>query len=77
VAPLAGALRVPPLRAALAIGGASAVWYGGITYLAFRVGADWGALQAAIGRAGRGVGIAAAALVLVAAAVWAVRRRRA
>lgn len=76
VAPLAGALRVPPLRAALAIGGASAVWYGGITYLAFRVGADWEALQAAIGSAGRGVGIAAAAVAVTAVGVWAVRRRR-
>ena len=76
VAPLAGALRVPPLRAALAIGMASAVWYGGITYIAYRVGADWEALRRVMASAGRGVAIAAAALAALAAAVWLVRRRR-
>ena len=76
VAPLAGALRVPPARAALAIGAASAVWYGGITYLAYRVGADWDALRRSMASAGRGVAIAAAALAVLGAAVWLVRRRR-
>lgn len=77
VAPLAGALRVPPLQAALAMGAASAVWYGGVTYLAYRVGADWDALQRMIASAGRGVGVAAAVLAALAAGVWLVRRRRA
>jgi membrane protein DedA with SNARE-associated domain len=76
VAPLAGALRVPPAQAALAIGAASAIWYGAITYLAFRGGADWEALQRAIGSAGRGVAIAAAVLALLGTGVWLVRRRR-
>lgn len=77
VAPLAGALRVPPLQAAVAIGAASAVWYGGITYLAYHVGSDWEELQRMIGSAGRGVAIAAAVVIAIGAAVWFVRRRRA
>lgn len=76
VAPLAGALAVPPLRAALAIGAASAVWYGGITYLAYRIGSDWDALRRAMASAGRGVGIAAAAIAVLGLAFWLVRRRR-
>ena len=76
VAPLAGALRVPAHKAALAIGAASAVWYGGITYLAFRLGADWESLQRAMAAAGRNVAIGAAALAVVAASVWLVLRRR-
>ena len=76
VAPLAGALKVPPLRAALAIGAASAVWYGGITYLAYRLGADWETLRGAMASAGRGVGIAAAGLAVLGIAVWLLRRRR-
>jgi membrane protein DedA with SNARE-associated domain len=76
VAPLAGALRVPPLEAGLAIGAASAVWYGGITYLAYRLGADWDTLQRAMTAAGRSVAIGAAALAVVVASVWLLLRRR-
>jgi membrane protein DedA with SNARE-associated domain len=76
VAPLAGALRVPPSAAAFAIGAASAVWYGGITFLAYRLGEDWSALQRAITTAGRGVAVAAAVAAALAAAAWLVVRRR-
>src|SRR5918997_1483683 len=53
VPPLAGALRVPAFRTAVAMGAASAVWYGAISYLAFRIGADWDQLAGAVGRYGR------------------------
>jgi membrane protein DedA with SNARE-associated domain len=76
VPPLAGALRVPAGRAALAMGAASAVWYGGISYVAFRIGADWEQLSSTVGRYGRASGIAAAILVAVAIATWLVARRR-
>jgi membrane protein DedA with SNARE-associated domain len=76
VPPLAGALRVPAGRAALAMGAASAVWYGGISYVAFRIGADWELLSGTVGRYGRASGIAAAILVAVAIATWLVVRRR-
>lgn len=76
VPPLAGALRVPALRAAVAMGAASAVWYGAISYLAFRIGADWDQLSGTVARYGRGAAIAGTALALVLIATWIVMRRR-
>jgi membrane protein DedA with SNARE-associated domain len=75
VPPFAGALRVPPLRAALAIAVASAIWYGIVTVIAYRVGSDWATLQARL----RGAG-ATAALIAGAAAIlaigWYLMKRR-
>jgi membrane protein DedA with SNARE-associated domain len=75
VAPLAGALRVPAYKAAAAIGAASAVWYGGLAYLAYRLGSDWEALQRAMAAAGRTAAIVAAGLTMIAVSVWLFRRR--
>jgi membrane protein DedA with SNARE-associated domain len=76
VPPFAGALRIPPIRAALMMGIASAIWYGMIALLAYHIGADWEALTAAMQRYGRYLAIGAAAIALVAAGVWWYRRRR-
>ena len=76
VPPLAGALGVPAGRAALAMGTASAIWYGVITWLAFTAGSSWEELSARIASMGRGFAIGAAAVVLLAAAAWLVLRRR-
>ena len=76
VPPFAGALRVPAIRTAIAMGAASAVWYGAISYLAFRIGADWEALSAAVGRYGRAAALVGFALAAVAAAAWLLVRRR-
>jgi membrane protein DedA with SNARE-associated domain len=77
VPPMAGALRVPPLQALLAMALASGVWYALITWFAFHVGDNWDALSARIGGASRVSAIAAAAVVAIVGAVWLVRRRRA
>jgi membrane protein DedA with SNARE-associated domain len=77
VPPFAGALRLPAGEAALAIGAASAAWYGGITYLAYRAGADWHELSRTIAEWSKVIGIAAAAIAAAAILVWWVRRRRA
>jgi membrane protein DedA with SNARE-associated domain len=77
VPPMAGALRVPPLQALFAMALASGLWYGVITWLAFRVGGDWDALSARIGGASRVSGIVAAALAALIVAIWLVRRTRA
>jgi membrane protein DedA with SNARE-associated domain len=76
VPPLAGALRVPVVRAAVAMGAASAVWYGAISYLAFRIGADWDQLSGTVTRYGRGAAIAGTALALLLIATWILMRRR-
>ncbi|HSJ62799.1 MAG TPA: DedA family protein [Gemmatimonadaceae bacterium] len=76
VPPLAGALRVPAPRTAAVIGTASALWYGGITWIAYRVGSDWDALQARIGSLSRTTAIVAGGLVALGLIIWVVRRRR-
>lgn len=76
VPPFAGALRIPAGRAALAIGGASAVWYGIVSYVGFRAGADWRQLSALIARDGKWIAIAAGAVAIVGSAIWWLRTRR-
>jgi membrane protein DedA with SNARE-associated domain len=77
VPPFAGAMRIPPVRVALVIGFASAIWYGLITLLAFRVGSDWATLSAHLGVWSRWLVIAAASVAGVALIAWgAVRLRR-
>jgi membrane protein DedA with SNARE-associated domain len=76
VPPFAGALRISPVTTMLALSLASLVWYGLVSYLAFRAGADWGALMTRITRYGRFAAIFAASVVAAAAIVWWLRRRR-
>ena len=76
VPPFAGALRLSPLTTMLAISLASAVWYGLVSFLAFRAGADWNALMVRVTRYGRFAAIGAAAIVAAGLFVWWLRRRR-
>jgi membrane protein DedA with SNARE-associated domain len=76
VPPVAGAARMPALPVGLAIGIASAIWYGAITWLAYRVGSDWSALQDRIGGLSRTTAIVASVLVAIGLAIWFVRRKR-
>lgn len=75
VPPFAGALRVPPVRAGLAISSASAIWYGTVSYLGFTLGGNWESVSRAITGYGRALAIAAAVIMLLALGVWWVRRR--
>lgn len=77
VPPFAGALRVPPVRSALAIGAASALWYGFVSYIGFRAGADWQEITALLGRYGRVLALTAGVLILAGGAIWWLRARRA
>jgi membrane protein DedA with SNARE-associated domain len=77
VPPLAGALRVPAIRAAVAMGAASAVWYGAISYVAFRIGADWDQLAGTVSRYGRVAAITGSVLAMLGVATWLLLRRRA
>lgn len=76
VPPFAGALRVSPVPAAAAIAVASAIWYGIVTIIAYRVGSDWEALQSRLRGAGATAAIVAAALVIIALGWYLLRRRR-
>jgi membrane protein DedA with SNARE-associated domain len=74
VPPFAGALRMPALRVAMVVTIASGLWYGFITLLAYRLGADWEAISARLGVLTRSLGWGAA-VVAVAAAAWLIYRR--
>ena len=76
VPPFAGALRIPPWRVFLIFCGASAIWYGAITVIAYRVGADWPTLQAKMRAWQHGLVIGAAIAAVIALAAWLVLRRR-
>ncbi|MDQ3696636.1 MAG: DedA family protein [Gemmatimonadota bacterium] len=75
VPPFAGALRIPAPRAFLAISVASALWYGTVSVVAYRVGANWETLQERLGSLTRGAGLAAAAILAIVITVWLLWRR--
>jgi membrane protein DedA with SNARE-associated domain len=77
VPPVAGALRIPAVRAGLLMAAASAIWYGTIAVIAFRVGDDWERLRDTVGSSVRTMGLVATVVVVVALVVVWVRRRRA
>jgi membrane protein DedA with SNARE-associated domain len=76
VPPFAGALRISPVTTMLALSLASAVWYGLVSYVAFKAGADWESLTARVARLGRATAIGAAVVVALAGLAWWLRRRR-
>lgn len=76
VPPFAGALRVPPLRAGLAIAGASAIWYGTVSYLGFTVGGNWQRVLHLITEYGRVLAATAAVLLLVGVVIWRTRSKK-
>jgi membrane protein DedA with SNARE-associated domain len=76
VPPFAGALRLPPMRVAVVIGAASAIWYGLITLLAFRVGSDWETLVVHLRVWSGRVVVIAAAVGVAGVMAWLFRRRR-
>ncbi len=76
VPPFAGALRISPVTTMLSLSLASAVWYGMVSYVAFRAGADWGTLMSRITRYGRFAAVGAAVIVAAGALGWWLRRRQ-
>jgi membrane protein DedA with SNARE-associated domain len=55
---------------------ASGVWYGLISYLAWRAGSNWDAVTQMIARSGRVVTIGAVAIATLAGLAWLVYHRR-
>jgi membrane protein DedA with SNARE-associated domain len=77
--PMAGAMRIPPVRTTGVFVLASGIWYGVIAWIAFRVGDDWLDMQAAVRHFARRVGVVAlvAATLFAIVMVIVVRRRAA
>ena len=75
VPPFAGAMRLPAAQVLGAITAASAVWFGLITFLAFRAGDDWEMLQRHLVRSGTLIGATAVGLALVGLILWWTRRK--
>ncbi len=75
VPPLAGALHIKPLGPAIAIALASGLWYGLITFLAFRAGANWEKLVQLLQRVGWGAAIGAT-VILGGMGIWLYLRRK-
>lgn len=76
VPPFAGALRVPAVPALGAMALASGVWYGFISYLAWKAGSDWDAVSGLIARSGRVVTIMASVIALIGGLLWYRHHRR-
>lgn len=76
VPPVAGALRIPVWRAFGAIGFASAVWYGLITYAGFYLGSDWESVLAKMREYGKIAGVVAAVILVVGLLAWWARSRK-
>lgn len=70
VPPFAGALGVPAGRFVAIIAVASGLWYGVLTYAAYRLAANWTAVAALVASLSRGAGIASAVLVVGILGTW-------
>src|SRR6476661_5376662 len=65
VPPLAGAMKLPALKVLLSVASASAVWFAFITFLAFRAGDNWDAVEHYLVRSGKVAGAIAVGIVLL------------
>ena len=75
VPPFAGAMRLPAFKVMLSIASASAVWFGLITFLAFRAGDNWDLVERYLVRSGKVAGLVAVAIVVVAVGIWLWKRQ--
>jgi membrane protein DedA with SNARE-associated domain len=76
VPPLAGAIRVPPTGAIIAIGAASTAWYAALAIIAYRLSSEWERISGAIARFQTLAAMVAGGIVLVGVLVWWILKRR-
>lgn len=72
----AGALKLSVVYTTVMVATASALWYGLITIVAFRVGSDWERLKSTITQYGRTAAIVGVVLLAIGVAAWLIARRR-
>jgi len=75
VPPFAGAMRLPALKVMLSVASASAVWFGLITFLAFRAGDNWDLVERYLVRSGKVAASIAVAIVILSIGIWLWKRR--
>jgi membrane protein DedA with SNARE-associated domain len=75
VPPLAGAMRLPAFKVMLSVASASGVWFGLITFLAFRAGDNWDLVERYLVRSGKVAGLVAVAIVVLAVGIWLWKRQ--
>ena len=72
----AGALKLSPIWVTVMVGSASAIWYGLITVVAFRVGSDWERLREIVTQYGTIAALIGAGLLIIGIVVWLIARKR-
>jgi membrane protein DedA with SNARE-associated domain len=75
VPPFAGAMGLPATKVILAIATASGVWFGIITFIAFRAGDNWELVQRHLVKSGKVAASVAVGIVLIALVIWLLKRR--
>lgn len=76
VPPFAGAMRLPAFKVMLSVASASAVWFGLITFLAFRAGDNWDLVQHYLVRSGKVAGSIAVGIVALVIGIWLWKRHQ-
>ena len=76
VPPFAGALRLSVVWTLTMIACASAIWYGLVTWVAFRVGTDWEELKDVLAHYSRTAAIIGTLIIALGVVAWLVVRRR-
>jgi membrane protein DedA with SNARE-associated domain len=72
----AGALKLSPVWVAVMVASASAIWYGLITVVAFRVGSDWERLRDTVAQYATVAALVGGALLVIGGVAWLIARKR-
>jgi len=67
-------MRLPAFPVMLSVASASAVWFGLITFLAFRAGDNWDLVQKYLVRSGKVAGAVAVGIVVLVVGIWLWKR---
>lgn len=73
---IAGALKLSAAWVMLMMGTASAIWYGAITVISFRVGSDWERMRDTVARYGTTAAIIATVILAAGIGAWLIAHRQ-